>query len=139
MNSIRTANEQHLNSIRTANEQHLNTYKEELEEKEIKEVIKGSAQNFISNGTWIDEKKYFQIDEQWQYKICMSHKLKKDELVLKINEFLDMIELKEDYKSAKELKSHFVNWLNKKKSIESPEQPKVQTLRKLPSSPNSIR
>ena len=79
-------------------------------------------QNFISNGTWEDEKKYFLADEQWKMKICSEKKLKKDELVLKIDEFLKMIDLKEDYKSVKELKSHFVNWYNKQKSLEPGEQ-----------------
>lgn len=139
LNSIRTANEQHSNSIRTAFEQHLNTYKEELEEKEIKEIINKPNGNFDSNGTWEDEKKYFKIDEAWQMKICTSNRLKKDELISRMDDFLKMIELQEDFKSAKELKRHFVNWLNKKQKLELPEQNKTQTLRKLPESPNSVK
>jgi hypothetical protein len=128
MNSKRTANEQQTNNEQTANEQQTNTYKEELEEKEYKEEIRIiKSENFVSNGTWEEEKKYFFSEEQWQMKICSEMKLKKEELILKINEFIKMIELKEDYKSSKELKFHFINWYNKNPL--NPAQPKFPKLK----------
>lgn len=127
MNNKRTTNEQQTNIERTTNEHQTNTHKEFLEEKEYKEEIRNKSETFFSNGTWEDEKKYFLADEQWQMKICTSNRFTKEQLSSKINEFLKMIELKEDYKSAKELKSHFVNWINKLKTIEPVEkkQPKL--------------
>ena len=99
----------------------------------INNINKKESEISNSNGTWEDEKKYFLADEQWQYKICTSLKMSKDELGKKIKEFLEWVELKDDYKSAKELKSHFINWINKKKSVEPTDPTKVKI--KLPSSP----
>jgi hypothetical protein len=125
--SKRTENKQQTNNEKTTNEQQTNTYKEELEEKEYKEEIRNKSEKFISNGTWEDEKKYFLADEQWQMKICTDKSLKKDQFIFKIDEFLKMIELKEDYKSSKELKSHFVNWYNKNQlQSTQPKFPKIK-------------
>lgn len=75
-----------------------------------------------SNGTWIEEKKYFQIDQQYQMGICTSYKLKKEEVDSCIKEFLDGIELNQDYKSALELRRHFTNWIKKKVATPIPKQ-----------------
>jgi hypothetical protein len=89
--------------------------------------INKESEILFSNGTWEDEKKYFLADEQWQMKICADKSLKKDQLIFKIDEFLKMIELKEDYKSSKELKSHFVNWYNKNQlQSTQPKFPKIK-------------
>lgn len=114
INNERTTNEQSLNNERTIIEQSLNTSKEVLEDKEYKEDIRNKGENLISNGTWEDEKKYFMIDEQYQIGICSRHKLKKEEVENYIKEFLSTIELNQDFKSNKELKRHFTNWINKK-------------------------
>ena len=121
-NSKRTANGQQTNSKRTTNEQQTNTYKEELEEKEYKEEIRNNSEDFISNGTWEDEKKYFLSDEQYQIGICTTCKLKKEETDSYIKEFLDMLELNQDYKSCKELRRHFTNWVKKKITAALPKQ-----------------
>jgi uncharacterized protein YdaU (DUF1376 family) len=97
------------------------TYHMEDENYSTNNKINNETNNIISNGTCEDEKKYFLSNEQWQMKIFTEMRLKKEELILKLNEFIKMIELKDDYKSAKELKSHFVNWYNKQKSIEPTE------------------
>ena len=78
--------------------------------------------NSISNGTWEDEKKYFIIDEQYQMGICSRHNLKKEQVQSYIEEFLSTIELNEDFKSSKELKRHFTNWINVKVSASKQKQ-----------------
>lgn len=91
--------------------------------KEIKvNEIKNNKENFISNGTWEDEKKYFMIDEQYQMGICTRHGLKKEQVQAYLKDFLSTIELNQDYKSCKELKIHFTNWINKKITASLPKQ-----------------
>jgi hypothetical protein len=100
----------------------MNTYKEELEEKEYKEEIVNKSESFLSNGTWEDEKKYFTIDEQYQMGICTRHGLKKEQVQNYVKEFLSTIELNKDFKSSKELRNHFTNWINKKVTASVPKQ-----------------
>ena len=120
MNSKRAANEQQTNSKRAANEQQMNTYKEELEEKEYKEEIINKSESFISNGTWEDEKRQFLISEQYQMGICTRHGLKKEQVQTYLKDFLSIIELNQDYRSCKGLKSYFTNWINKKVTASVP-------------------
>ena len=80
------------------------------------------SQNQISNGTWIEEKKYFQINQQYQMGICTTYKLKKEEVDSYVKEFLDGIELNQDYKSELELRRHFTNWIKKKVTAPIPKQ-----------------
>lgn len=90
-----------------------------------------------SNGTWLEEKKLFQNSEVYQYNIVSKYQITKEGLQKYIVEFLDQLELTEDFKSDKELKKHFNFWIQKKieKKKTTPYQApkidyKVQTPRK---------
>lgn len=65
--------------------------------------------------TWFSEKNNFLQEETWQYKFVTEKSITLIELKKLMNEFLIEIELKEDFKSAKELRSHFTNTFNKNK------------------------
>ena len=90
-----------------------------------------------SNGTWLEEKKLFQNSEVYQYNIVSKYQITKEGLQKYIVEFLDQLELTEEFKSDKELKKHFNFWIQKKieKKKTTPYQApkidyKVQTPRK---------
>lgn len=99
---------------------HMTGHMEDEDYNTINNKIK--EQKEISNGTWIDEKKYFQNDQNYQLGICTTYKLKKEEVDSYIKEFLDMLELNQDYKSCKELRRHFTNWVKKKITAALPKQ-----------------
>jgi hypothetical protein len=80
------------------------------------------SNELIDSNSWESEKKYFKNDEVYFYKICSEYKFSKDEINLKIEEFLKSLELGEDFKSVKELKRHFSNWIKKQKK-ETSEKP----------------
>jgi hypothetical protein len=63
--------------------------------------------------TWDAEKQKFLQDGGWIYKFCMEKKLTPESFAAIANEFLTDLELKEDYKPIKEIRSHFTNWYNK--------------------------
>ena len=73
------------------------------------------SNELIASTNWDSEKKYFKNDEVYFYKICSEFKFSKDEINNKIDEFLKSLELGEDFKSVKELKRHFLNWIKKQK------------------------
>ena len=66
-------------------------------------------------------KQYILNDSIWIENICMKKRLDKDKVELYIGTFLDDLELKDELdKSQKEIKIHFINWLNgelKKESV----------------------
>ena len=116
-------------------------------ENENKDIINTITINKNSNeikdsNSWEGEKKLFQNEEQYFYKIATSYKITKNDVLAFVDVFLKELELAEDYKDLKELKRHFSYWLKKRKEekerknkYQQTEQPKIQTLRKLPNSP----
>lgn len=78
-----------------------------VNKSKVKEII-------LDNGTWESEKNLFLADEQWEYKQISAFSISREQFKMLIKEFLDDIELKEDHKSSKELKTHWVNWYRKK-------------------------
>jgi uncharacterized protein YdaU (DUF1376 family) len=89
-------------------------------ENENKDIINTLTNNKNSidikdSNSWESEKKYFKNEEVYFYKICSEYKYTKDEINLKVEDFLKFLELGEDYKSVKELKKHFSNWIKKQK------------------------
>lgn len=62
---------------------------------------------------WDSEKQKFLQDGGWIYKFCMEKKLTPEQFTAIASEFLTDLELKEDYKPIKEIRSHFTNWYNK--------------------------
>lgn len=99
-------------------------------ENDIDNVIKNKE---ISNGTWEMEKRLFLNAEQWIYKNCTAYGITKVQYIERMNEFLILIEKKEDFKSEKELKKHFISWYekNKNKPVSSnPHQDSIEEARR---------
>jgi hypothetical protein len=65
---------------------------------------------------WDSVKTNFFNAYEWQEKFCRDKNLSMVSLKKKLVEFISDIELKEEYKPLKELKSHFTNLFNKKSS-----------------------
>jgi len=63
---------------------------------------------------WSDIKNTFYNDFRWIEKFCRDKKETMDNLKILMQEFLNDLELKEDFKNLKELKSHFTNLYNLK-------------------------
>lgn len=64
--------------------------------------------------TWDTEKYSFLHSGDWIFKFCTDKKIPVDVFDVLANEFISDVELKEDFKLVKELRSHFTNWYNKK-------------------------
>jgi hypothetical protein len=62
---------------------------------------------------WFETKKQLIIDEQLHMKVCGTYGINKENLEVRLIDFIDMLELKEDFKSYKETKNHFINWVSK--------------------------
>lgn len=79
-------------------------------ENEIKDEIRGRGA--VEGELWTDVVQHFFNDFNWKEKFCRDKKL--DQIVLehKMKKFITDLELKEETKPLKELKSHFVNWFN---------------------------
>jgi uncharacterized protein YdaU (DUF1376 family) len=115
-------------------EEHMFEHMHKHMENENKDIINTitinkNSNELIDSNSWESEKKYFKNDEVYFYKICSEYKFSKDEINLKIEEFLKSLELGEDFKSVKELKRHFSNWIKKKKkeTSEKPFNPNTAT------------
>lgn len=67
----------------------------------------------ITNGMWTQVVKDWGNDFNWKEKFCRDKKVSMPLLESKMAEFVNELELKEDIKPLKELKSHFVNTYNK--------------------------
>jgi hypothetical protein len=70
---------------------------------------------FEKKETWPGEKEKFLQDGKWIYKFCQEKSIALAEFDAKAKEFLTDLELKEDYKPIKEIRSHFTNWFNVQK------------------------
>jgi len=65
-------------------------------------------------GDWQTEKGYFMNSDQWKYKFCTSKQISKDALESYMTEFVNDMELRNEFKDSKELQRHFTNWFNLK-------------------------
>lgn len=102
-----------LRNQRTTNEQptsnqRVTTIEEGLIREEGKEIK-----------NWEYEKNNFLKDEGWMYKFCTEKSISLIPLKKLMTDFISEIELKEDQKTSKELKSHFTNTYNLNKKNES--------------------
>jgi|SRR6185312_849646 hypothetical protein len=61
---------------------------------------------------WEYEKKSFLKNEGWMYRFCTEKKVDLDALKILMNDWINNIELKEDFKTAKELRNHFTNYFD---------------------------
>ena len=66
----------------------------------------------INEDMWLIQKKRFLENEGFFYKFCTAKNISKNNLLIKANEFINDIDLKQDYKNVKELQKHFTNWFN---------------------------
>lgn len=64
---------------------------------------------------WTTIKKNFFEDGPWQFKFCTEKNISLERLDQLQKDFIKNIELREDFKNLKELKSHFTNLFNKNK------------------------
>lgn len=84
----------------------------ETEIVDVNESILGKSENpFVEN--WDSVKLNFFNAYQWKEKFCRDKKIDMPDLEEKMNEFISDIELREEYKPLKDLKSHFTNRYNK--------------------------
>lgn len=81
------------------------------EEVPIKDGLGGMGEKEGFN--WEMEKQKFLQDGGWIYKFCMEKKITPERFKELATGFLTDLELKEDYKPIKEIRSHFTNWYNK--------------------------
>lgn len=92
----------------------------ENENENINEdVIRDAVENFGRSENlfnWDSEKLNFFNDWKWKEKFCRDKNLEIIPLEKKMEEFINDIELREEYKPLKELKSHFTNLFNKQKN-----------------------
>lgn len=65
---------------------------------------------------WEGEKAKLRADEQWAYQFVTSKGLAKSRFDELLTEFLNDLELKQQYKPVAELRDHFTNWFNKHKN-----------------------
>lgn len=68
----------------------------------------------ITPELWTTVKKNFFEDGPWQFKFVTEKNIPLERLELLQEDFIKDLELREDFKELKELKSHFTNWYNKK-------------------------
>lgn len=66
---------------------------------------------------WEGEQNKFLNDGPWQFKFCTEKSITVDKFDILAKEFLSDVDLKEDYKTVKELRNHFTNWYNLKHKI----------------------
>lgn len=83
-------------------------------ENENKDKILKININSINVNLWENIKSSLFNDFRWIEKFCRDKNLTQNKLQDIMQEFINDIELKEDYKELKELKSHFTNWYNLK-------------------------
>lgn len=72
---------------------------------------------------WESVKGYFLNADEWMFKFCSSKVVSRETLVLRMNEFLNDIELRNEYKPLKDLQSHFTNWFNKSEKLKKNAKP----------------
>lgn len=84
-------------------------------EDEIGNEEKGSGEK-TESWLWDVEKEKFMQDGKWIFKFCSDKNLQANTFDHLAREFLSDLELKEDYKPIKEIRSHFTNWFNKKQN-----------------------
>jgi len=87
------------------------SYVQHMENININEDI--NTNNSINTNTWDSIKLNFHNDFRWKEKFCRDKNIQIVDLEKKMVEFINDIELKEDYKQLKDLKSHFLNTYNK--------------------------
>lgn len=116
-------NRLHLSVIQILNKYGLKPLRSPLEGAKDKEQYKDKDKEMDNVLNWESEKRNFFNDFRWKEKFCLDKKLEMSGLEKMMTEFINDIELKEDYKILKELKSHFTNTFNKKKNGSAINQP----------------
>ena len=64
---------------------------------------------------WENSKNSFLQSDAWKYQFVQTKNITKDELEKEMHNFINDLELKQDYKPLKELMNHFTNYYNKMK------------------------
>ena len=79
------------------------------------EIKKGGMGENETPKFWDNEKQQFLMHTQWMTNFCISKGITGSQFDSIAAEFVNDLELKEDYKSVKEIKAHFTSWFNKNK------------------------
>jgi hypothetical protein len=85
--------------------------------------VKDSKENKTKeNYLWGTEKEKFLKDGNWIFKFTKDKRISVNQFDAAAAEFINDLELKEDFKDIKELRKHFTNWFNKNKAtiLQSP-------------------
>ena len=95
-------------------EKHMET---ETETETITDTLTNKEGGMGGDFNWESVKQYFLNADEWMYKFCTSKSVSRETLILRMNEFLNDIELRNEYKPLKDLQSHFTNWFNKSEKL----------------------
>lgn len=79
---------------------------------------------------WTRTKGYFLNADEWMAMFCRSKGIGRETLVSYMTEFLNDMELRNEYKDLKELQRHFTNWFNKSLKIKTKQNDKFDKYRK---------
>lgn len=73
----------------------------------------GMGETKMEDSLWTEVVKNFHSDFRWKEKFCIDKNLDIKTLEKKMTEFVSNIELRDDFKTLRELKNHFTNTYNK--------------------------
>lgn len=99
-------------------ESHMDDHMEAHMETETETITKTLTKEGGMGGDfdWNSTKQSFYNSDQWMYQFCTAKSVSRDGLIILMKEFINDIELRNEFKNLKELKNHFTNWYNKSKT-----------------------
>jgi hypothetical protein len=116
---LNPSNNAHLSVIKTLDKYNLQGHisplqgAQDMDMDMDKEKDKDKGSREFSNN-WENAKNTFLCDEGWIIQFCTGKRLSKDRFDALAREFLTDLELKQEYKDVRGIRSHFTNWVNKK-------------------------
>lgn len=112
-NSLLKQNEALLQSA-SSSEPNESKESKEIKESKVNEINGASPLPVFDFKLWTSEKQTFLNSEKWQYQFCTEKNVGQQILKKWMVEFITDIELREEFKDVKALRSHFTNWYNLK-------------------------
>lgn len=103
------------NNYPTSNQQVTTNNNDNNDKEGNKAKEEGVFSIFENPKLWDSEKQTFFNAGDWIFKFCTDKKISVDLFDEQAKEFISDIELKGDFKSVKEIRSHFTSWFNKKR------------------------
>jgi len=90
--------------------------KEVSDEKSIGFPYQAPSKPLDSPILWTDVVKKLKTDYLWKEKFCRDKDVRSKAFDDQLQEFLNELELKEDFKEIRDVKSHFLHWFNKNRT-----------------------